>query len=223
VIHPSARVHSSADVSSDVDVGADTQIASGARVRAGARIGAGSVVGRDVLIDAGVRIGDGARVLDRTLVYRGATIEDAVFVGPGAILANDRFPRTAAATGDAPRPEDSAPQAVTLRRGSSVGAGAVIVAPADIGTFATVAAGAVVTGDVPGHALVAGSPARRLGWACACGHRLNDSAGHPAPALPERYATDTDLVCSVCGRRYGYVPDGETLEQRTGPRQGAPA
>ena len=74
-----------------------------------------------------------------------------------------------------------------------------------------------------GHAVVAGSPAHRIGWVCACGHRLLDSNGHPAPAERERYAIDTDLACGTCGRRYGYVPDGETLEQRTGPRQGAPA
>jgi UDP-2-acetamido-3-amino-2,3-dideoxy-glucuronate N-acetyltransferase len=235
VIHPSARIHSTAHVEDDVDVGADTTIGERAVVRAGASIGARSRVGRDAFIDGGVRVGDSVTIHDGARLYRGVIVDDAVFVGPGAILTNDRYPRTMAATSEATlavadeRSDqiapggDPKPSPVILRRGSSVGAGAVIVAPADVGSFATVGAGAVVTRDVSGHALVAGSPARRLGWVCACGHRLLDSNGHPAPAEPERYATDTDLVCVNCGRRYGYVPDGETLEQRTGPRQGAPA
>jgi UDP-2-acetamido-3-amino-2,3-dideoxy-glucuronate N-acetyltransferase len=227
VIDPSARVHGSAEVEPDVGVGARTRILNRAQVGAGAMIGADCVVGRDVYIDDGVTIGDGSRVHNGALLYRGAVVEDAVFIGPGAIVTNDRHPRASAATGDAPADiaarRGASPSPVVLRRGCSIGAGAVIVAPAQIGSFATVGAGAVVTRDVPGHAIVAGSPANRVGWACACGHRLHDSMGHPAPAKPERYAIDTDLVCATCGRRYGYVPDGETLEQRTGPRQAAPA
>jgi UDP-2-acetamido-3-amino-2,3-dideoxy-glucuronate N-acetyltransferase len=223
VIDPSARIHASADVDDDVDIGAGTAIEERARVLAGARIGAEVLVGRDAFIDSGVRVGDGVRIHDGALLYIGVTVEDAVFIGPGAILTNERHPRTDAAIRDTPFARDTKPSPVVLRRGASIGAGAVIVAPAEVGPFATVGAGAVVTRDVPGHALVAGSPAGRIGWVCACGHRLLDSNGHPAPAQPERYASDTDLVCGTCGRRYGYVPDGETLEQRTGPRQGAPA
>jgi UDP-2-acetamido-3-amino-2,3-dideoxy-glucuronate N-acetyltransferase len=223
MIEPSAHIHASADVDDDVDVGARTAIEERARIRAGARIGAESLVGRDAFVDRGVRVGDGVRIHDRALLYTGVIVEDAVFVGPGAILTNERYPRTEAAIRDTPLARDTRPSPVVIRAGASIGAGAVIVAPAEVGTFATVGAGAIVTRDVPGHALVAGSPARRIGWVCACGHRLLDSNGHPAPAQPERYAIDTDLVCGTCGRRYGYVPDGETLEQRTGPRQGAPA
>jgi UDP-2-acetamido-3-amino-2,3-dideoxy-glucuronate N-acetyltransferase len=223
VIDPSARIHASAEVDDDVDVGAGTAIEERARVLAGASIGAESLVGRDAFVDGGVRVGDGVRIHDGALLYTGVTVEDAVFIGPAAILTNERHPRTEAAIRDTPLARDPKPSPVVLRHGASIGAGAVIVAPAEVGPFATVGAGAIVTRDVPGHALVAGSPARRIGWVCACGHRLLDSNGHPAPAQPERYAIDTDLVCETCGRRYGYVPDGETLEQRTGPRQGAPA
>jgi UDP-2-acetamido-3-amino-2,3-dideoxy-glucuronate N-acetyltransferase len=230
VIHPSARIDSTAEVDAAADVAAGAAIDKDAIVRSGAGIGANTTIGRDVLVDAGVRIGDDTRIHDGALLYRGVTVEGAVFIGPGAILTNDRFPRAEAATRDIPAgaaaggaTTGGTPSRIVVHRGASIGAGAVIVAPAEIGTFATVGAGAVVTGDVPGHALVAGSPAERVGWVCACGHRLLDSNGHPAPAKPERYAIDTDLVCDTCGRRYGYVPDGETLEQRTGPRQGAAA
>ena len=91
------------------------------------------------------------------------------------------------------------------------------------GGVAVVGAGAVVTRTVTNHALVAGSPAHRIGWVCACGARLVDANGEPVPAKPERYAAHTELICGSCRRTYTYVPDAETLEERTGPRQGAPA
>src|SRR5207244_11266258 len=115
--------------------------------------------------------GAGGRVADGAVLGRGVTAEDAVCIGPGAILSNDRFPRAAAATRLLDGLPDPEPSPVVVRHGSSIGAGAVIVAPAEIGAFATVGGGAVVTRDVPGHGLVAGSPAHRIGRACACGHR----------------------------------------------------
>jgi UDP-2-acetamido-3-amino-2,3-dideoxy-glucuronate N-acetyltransferase len=223
VIDPTARIHPTADIEPDVDVGRGTTVWHRAQIRTGARIGADCIVGRDAFVDEGVTLGDRVKVQNAALLYRGVTVEDAVFVGPAAIITNDRYPRSITATGDLARAGDWEAASVTLRYGSSIGAGAVIVAGLDIGRFATVGAGAVVTHDVPGHALVAGNPARRLGWVCACGRRLQDSTGHPAPAAFERYAIDTDLVCVTCGRHYGYVSVGETLEERTGPRQGAPA
>jgi UDP-2-acetamido-3-amino-2,3-dideoxy-glucuronate N-acetyltransferase len=223
VIHPSARVHPSADLEADVAVGPDTAIWQRAQIREGARIGTECVIGRDVFVDVGVVLGDRVKVQNAALLYRGLTVEDNVFVGPGAIVTNDRFPRAVTASGKVAHAGDWELSPVVLRAGCSVGAGAVIVAGVEVGAFATVGAGAVVTRDVSGHALVVGNPARRLGWVCACGRRLQDSTGHPAPAAFERYAIDTDLVCTVCGRHYGYVSVGETLEERTGPRQAAPA
>jgi acetyltransferase-like isoleucine patch superfamily enzyme len=220
---PDAQVHPSADIEPDVSVGPRTAIWQRAQIRRGARIGAECVIGRDVFVDVGVVVGDRVKIQNGALLYQGVSVEDGVFIGPGAILTNDRHPRAITSTGDLAGDDDWTVSPIVLRHGCSVGAGAVLVAGLEVGTYAMVGAGAVVTRDVPGHALIAGNPARRIGWVCACGRRLKDSTGHDAPAERERYAIDTNLVCEACGRHYAYVPDGETLEERTGPRQGAPA
>ena len=214
-IHPSAEVDVGAELAEGVEVGAGT------RVRPGARLGRDVSVGRDALVDAGVTVGDGSTIHDRSLVYGGATIGAGVFVGPGAIVTNERYPRALLTTAGADLPVGDA--AVVLDDGATVGAGAVVVAGVRIGRHAFVGAGGIVTADVPAHALVAGNPARRLGWVCACGRRLVDSNGDPAPAEPAHYSRDPDLTCRVCGRIYAYVPDADTLEERSGPRSGVPA
>jgi UDP-2-acetamido-3-amino-2,3-dideoxy-glucuronate N-acetyltransferase len=224
VIDPTARIHSSAELEPDVSIGPEAVVRQRAVIRHGAVIGAESQVGRDVLIDTEVSIGARVRIDDHALIYRGVMIEDAVIVGPAAILTNDRYPRAVSLTGELSGAGDEEAASIVLREGSTIGASAVVVGGVEIGASATVAAGGIVTRNVPGHALVAGNPARRIGWVCACGRRLRDSTGHDAPAEPERYALDTDLVCETCGRHYGYVPDEETLEERVAaPPQKLPA
>jgi acetyltransferase-like isoleucine patch superfamily enzyme len=223
VIDPSARIHPSADIEAGVTVGPGTSIWHRAQVREGATIGAECTIGGSVFIDFGVSLGDRVKVQNLALVYHGVSVEDGVFIGPAAILTNDRFPRAITSTGDLVTDADWQGSPIQLRSGCSIGAGAVVVAGVEVGRYATVGAGAVVTRDVPAHALVVGNPARRLGWMCACGARLVDAQGQPAPADPDRYALDPDLSCPDCGRVYTYVPDAETLEERTGPRHGAPA
>jgi len=209
VIDPSARVHETADLEADVTIGPRTSVWHRAQVRIGARIGADCVIGRDAFIDEGVTLGDRVKVQNLALVYHGVTVEDGVFIGPNAILTNDRYPRAITSTGDLARAADWQVSPITLRHGCSIGAGAVVVAGVDVGRFATVGAGAVVTRSVPDHALVAGSPARRLGWVCDCGQRLTDSAtGAPIPADP---AVDADLLCLACDRHFVYVPDAEGI------------
>ncbi|HYM84357.1 MAG TPA: DapH/DapD/GlmU-related protein, partial [Candidatus Dormibacteraeota bacterium] len=195
MIDPSARVHPTADLESDVTVGPGSSIWHRAQVRTGATIGAECIIGRDAFIDEGVTLGDRVKIQNAALVYHGVTVEDGVFIGPNAILTNDRFPRAITATGELARAEDWTVSPIVLRHGCSIGAGAVVVAGVDVCRFATVGAGAVVTRTVADHALVAGNPARRLGWVCACGARLLDASGHPAPAAPARYATDPSLHC----------------------------
>ena len=223
MIDPSARIHPTADIEADVTVGPRTSIWHRAQLRVGAGVGADCVIGRDVFIDEGVTLGDRVKVQNGALVYHGVTVEDGVFIGPGAILTNDRYPRAITSTGDLARAADWTVSPIVLRSGCSIGAGAVVVAGTVVGPFATVGAGAVVTRDVPGHALVVGSPARRIGWVCACGQRLVDANGHPSQAEPGHYSTDPVMHCPGCGRRYAYVPDAETLEERSGARLGVPS
>lgn len=223
MIDPSARVHATADLEPDVSVGPDTTIWHRAQVRTGARLGADCVVGRDAFIDEGVVIGDRVKIQNGALIYHGVSIGNSVFIGPGAILTNDRYPRAVTSAGDLARAADWVVSPINLADGCSIGAGAVVVAGVSIGAYATVGAGAIVTRDVPNHALVVGNPARRLGWVCACGARLVDSNGDPVHAKPPPYAAHTELLCGTCGRVYAYLPDVETLEERSGPRQGAPA
>jgi len=198
VIDATARIHETADLESDVSVGPRTSVWHRAQVRAGARIGADCVIGRDAFIDEGVVLGDRVKVQNLALVYHGVTVEDGVFIGPNVILTNDRYPRAITATGEVARADDWTVSPITLRHGCSVGAGAVVVAGTDVGPFATVGAGAIVTRDVPPHALVVGSPARRIGWVCACGARLvAGSAQRPAAADHEG-----DASCPACASAY---------------------
>ena len=226
MIDPAARVHASADLEDDVTVGPGTSIWHRAQIRTGARIGRDCVIGRDAFIDEGVTIGDRVKIQNAALVYNGVTVGNGVFIGPGAILTNDRHPRALTSSGDLARAADWTVSPVHLADGASIGAGAIVVAGCDVGTFGMVGAGAVVTHDVPQHAVVAGNPARVIGWVCACGQRLIDSTGHPAPATRERYALDPELSCPVCGRHYAFIGDDEgVLREQRGPAvtQGAPA
>ena len=201
MIDPTARIHPSADLEADVSVGARTGIWHNAQVRTGARIGAECVIGRDAFIDEGVVLGDRVKVQNLALVYHGVTVEDGVFIGPNAILTNDRYPRAITAAGELARADDWIVSPIVLRRGCSIGAGAVVVAGTDVGRFATVGAGSIVTRAVPDHALVVGSPARRIGWVCACGARLN-AGESPATATHEGPA-----ACPSCHATYAITGD----------------
>ena len=136
MIDPSARVHASADLEPEVTVGAGTAIWQRAQVRSGATLGADCVVGRDAFIDEGVVIGDRVKIQNGALIYHGVTIGNGVFIGPGAILTNDRHPRAVTSTGDLARAADWTVTPIAIADGASIGAGAVVVAGCDIGTFA---------------------------------------------------------------------------------------
>ncbi len=211
-------IHPSAEVAADARLGRRTKVWSRAQIREGTVIGDDCVVGTDVYIDAGVHIGDRVKIQNGALLYRGVTVESGVFIGPGAILTNDRFPRSITAEGDLAGPGDWTIGEVELRYGSSIGAGAIVVAGAEVGRFATVGAGAVVTRSVADHALVAGNPARVIGWVCACGRRLVDGAGRPFPADGSGSAR-----CSRDGRRYRVEAGRCRAEEAASLAHGAPA
>jgi acetyltransferase-like isoleucine patch superfamily enzyme len=209
MIDPSARIHDTADVEADVNVGPDTTIWHRAQIRSGASIGGLCVIGRDVFVDTGVQIGDRVKIQNGALVYHGVTVEDGVFIGPLAILTNDRHPRAITSTGNLASARDWTVSPIRLRRGSSIGAGAIVVAGNDVGEYAMVGAGSVVTRHVDDYALVLGNPARRVGWVCSCGTRLVDRA-------------ELELGCTECGRAYTVVPDGQRIvEGSTNPSHGA--
>lgn len=162
----------SAQVDSTSRIGAGTKIWDLAQVREHAVLGVDCIIGRGAYIDEGVRMGDRCKVQNAALLYAPAVLADGVFVGPGVIFTNDTFPRAVNADGSAKNADDWTPTGVSVSEGASIGARAVCVAPVAIGRWATVAAGAVVTRDVPDHALVVGVPARRIGWVGKSGRRL---------------------------------------------------
>ncbi|AXH95357.1 acyltransferase [Ornithinimicrobium avium] len=169
------RIVDSADVSPQASLGEDSSVWHLAQVREGAVLGRGCVVGRGAYIGSGVRLGDHCKVQNYALVYEPAQLADGVFVGPAAVLTNDTFPRAINPDGSLKSAADWESVGVTVGRGASIGARAVCVAPVTVGEWATVAAGAVVTRDVPAHALVVGVPARHVGWVGRAGHPLEQT------------------------------------------------
>jgi UDP-2-acetamido-3-amino-2,3-dideoxy-glucuronate N-acetyltransferase len=182
-------IHASADVAASAKLGPGTTVWHLAQIREDARLGSDCIVGHGAYIGPGVVIGDQVKLQNYALVYEPARLEDQVFIGPAVILTNDVFPRATDVGGKLKRPDDWEALGVVIRRGASVGARAVVLPGVVVGRWALVAAGAVVTKDVPDFALVAGTPARRIGWVGRAGSRLaaDGAAGRRCPRTGERY------------------------------------
>lgn len=165
-------IHATADVSPQARIGPGTHIWHQAQVREGAVIGANCILGKGVYVDLNVVIGDNVKIQNGALLYHGLTVEDGVFIGPGACFTNDRQPRAITPDGRLKGDADWTVGPTRLGYGCSIGAGAIVLPGVTIGSWALVAAGAVVTHSVPAHTLVVGTPARPAGWVCRCARRL---------------------------------------------------
>lgn len=184
-----ARSLPGADVDPTAQVGHGTIVWHLAQVRQNAVIGQECVIGRGAYVGVGVVIGDRCKLQNFALVYEPATLAEGVFIGPAAVLTNDQYPRAVAPDGRLKGGDDWHAVGVTIGTGASVGARAVCVAPVTLGAWCLVAAGAVVVHDVPDHALVAGTPARQIGWVGRAGTRLEPAGpgGWRCPETSESY------------------------------------
>lgn len=186
-----AWVHESAYVDEPCVIGEGTRVWHFCHVMAGARIGRNCSLGQNVMVAPDVVIGDGCKIQNNVSLYAGVVLEDDVFCGPSCVFTNVNNPRA-----DIERKDEFRPTVV--RRGATIGANATIVCGHSVGEYAFIAAGAVVASDVQPFALVAGVPARRIGWMSHAGERLGD-----------------DLVCPRTGQKYRETgPD--TLEPLDG-------
>jgi UDP-2-acetamido-3-amino-2,3-dideoxy-glucuronate N-acetyltransferase len=189
-----AFVADSAQVSTSAKLGEGTKVWDQAQVRENAELGANCIVGRGAYIGTGVRLGDNCKVQNLALVYEPAVLASGVFIGPAVVLTNDTYPRAVNPDGSLKSASDWEPVGVTIETGAAIGARAVCVAPVRIGAWATVAAGAVVTKDVPDFTLVAGVPARRIGWVGKAGAPLRQEGDHWVCPLTSATYTETDGV-----------------------------
>ena len=174
-------VHESSYIDEDVEIDKGTKIWHFCHILRGTKIGKNCVIGQNCMIGPDVTVGNRCKIQNNVSVYKGVTLEDEVFVGPSAVFTNVINPRAFIE-----RKHEFKPTLV--KRGATIGANATIICGNTIGEYAMVAAGAVVTKDVPPHALVMGVPAKQVGWVCVCGVRLEERNGA--------------FVCPECGRSY---------------------
>ncbi|GAB2779797.1 acyltransferase [Nocardioides salsibiostraticola] len=183
------RIAASAEVDQTAEVGAGSSVWQLAQIREGARLGENCVIGRGAYVGSGVTLGNNCKVQNYALLYEPATLDDGVFIGPAVVLTNDAYPRAINPDGSIKSASDWEPTGVEIHTGAAIGARAVCIAPVTVGAWALVAAGSVVAEDVPAYALVAGVPARQLGWVGKTGHRLTETAPHhfTCPDTGEQY------------------------------------
>lgn len=177
-------VHESAEVDPSTTIGKGTKIWHFSHILRGSWIGEKCTIGQNVMIGPDVRIGNNCKIQNNVSIYQGVSLEDDVFCGPSMVFTNVINPRSHVSRKDEFK-------ATLVQRGATIGANATVICGHTLGEYCFVGAGAVITHDVPAHALVVGNPARRIGWMCACGARL-----------PE------ELYCRTCGKTYAQHAEG---------------
>lgn len=182
--------HESSYVDEPCTIGEGTRIWHFSHVMKDSAIGRGCTIGQNVLVASGVRVGDGCKIQNNVSLYTGVILEDHVFCGPSMVFTNVVNPRSEVVRRDEYK-------TTLVKRGASIGANATIVCGTTIGRYAFIAAGAVVTHDVPDFALVVGNPARRSGWMCRCGIKLR--------------VEEWEAQCETCRARYSLHEDVLTL------------
>jgi len=198
----SVRIHPTAIVEDGVEIGPGSAVWDNVHIRAPTAIGRDCIIGEKSYIAYGVAIGDRVKINAFVYICTAVTIETGVMIAAGTIFTNDRYPR--ATTPDLATLRGSEPDEETLptivREGATIGAGCVIGCDLEIGRFAMVGMGAVVTRSVPDFHLVAGHPARTIGLVCRCGKRLQDGRDPVA-------VTPAELACHACGWRFRVEDD----------------
>lgn len=193
---PEFFAHASSFVDAGAIVGRGTKIWHFCHVMPGAVIGERCSLGQNVVVMPGTRLGNNVKIQNNVSIYEGVELEDDVFCGPSCVFTNVINPRSHVS-----RKHEY--QRTLVKRGTSIGANATIVCGVTLHEFAFIGAGAVVTSDVPAHALMVGVPARRVGWMCQCGERLGVSAGR--------------ATCALCGAGYAEADGGGALRPTTPP------
>jgi acetyltransferase-like isoleucine patch superfamily enzyme len=188
---PDVFVHESSYIDQGCTIGAGTKIWHFSHVMEDSQIGRNCVIGQNVMIGPSVKIGDRCKIQNNVSLYTGVILEDGVFCGPSCVFTNVTNPRA-----EIERKNEF--RDTRVGRGATIGANATIICGHDLGDYSFVAAGAVVTRDVPAYALVAGVPSKRIGWISSAGERLGE-----------------DLVCPRTGQRYEELGDGKLVKVET--------
>lgn len=183
-------VHPSAQVDEGAEVGEGTRIWHWCHLMHGAKVGRNCNIGENAFIETGVILGNNVKVKNNVALYTGLICEDDVFIGPNAVFTNVANPRSFIE-------RKNEFKRTTIRRGATIGANATIVCGHDIGEYAFVGAGSVVTKTVPNYTMVVGNPARKYAYVCKCGFKLN-----------------AEYTCEKCGNEYEVNRDGEIIPKR---------